>query len=79
MSGLAAHAFGSWKSPHQSHVMWLRDFLPVDFPDIRVFSWGYESSLEDPTATMTIASFSRQLLNAVRTARETGTDYNETV
>jgi hypothetical protein len=76
VSGLAAHAFGSWKSPDQPHVMWLRDFLQQDFPDFRVLTWGYDSSLENSITTMTISSFSRQLLTAVRTAREPGPDNN---
>jgi hypothetical protein len=50
--------------------MWLRDFLPLDFPDFRILIWGYESDLKDSMATMSIASFSRQLLTAVHGARE---------
>lgn len=50
--------------------MWLRDFLPLDFPDFRVLTWGYESDLKDSIATMSIANFSRQLLTAVQGARE---------
>ncbi|KAF8247189.1 hypothetical protein K440DRAFT_629762 [Wilcoxina mikolae CBS 423.85] len=68
--GLSAHAFGSWKSPSQSYVMWLRDILPLDFPDFRVLAWGYESDLKDPTASRNITSFSRQLLMAILGARE---------
>ncbi|KAF8536942.1 hypothetical protein BDD12DRAFT_746625 [Trichophaea hybrida] len=68
--GLSAHAFGSWKSPSQSYVMWLRDILPLDFPDFRVLAWGYESDLKDPTASRNITSFARQLLMAIHGARE---------
>ncbi|KAF8535377.1 hypothetical protein BDD12DRAFT_983348, partial [Trichophaea hybrida] len=57
--------------------MWLRDFVPIDFPDIRVLSWGYESGLGRAVATMGIADFARQLLIAVRTARETSSSDNE--
>jgi hypothetical protein len=50
--------------------MWLRDFLPLDFPNFRVLIWGYDSDLKDPTATRNISSFSRKLLLAVQGARE---------
>lgn len=49
--------------------MWLRDILPLDFPNFRVLTWGYESDLQDNTAASSIADFSRQLLTAVDTAR----------
>jgi len=49
--------------------MWLRDILPLDFPNFRVLTWGYESDLQDRTATSSIADFSRQLLTAVDIAR----------
>ncbi|KAF8534452.1 hypothetical protein BDD12DRAFT_895849 [Trichophaea hybrida] len=70
VSGLSAHAFGSWKSPLQSHVMWLRDFLRLDFPEFRVLTWGYDSNLKDSTTTNSIMNFSRQLLTAVYGARD---------
>jgi hypothetical protein len=59
--------------------MWLRDFVPTDFPDFRVLAWGYESGLESAVATMGIADFARQLLIAIGTARETGSDDDEMV
>lgn len=68
--GLSAHAFGSWKPHSPSYTMWLRDILPLDFPEFRVLTWGYESDLKDPIADRNITSFSRQLLMAIRGARE---------
>jgi hypothetical protein len=59
--------------------MWLRDFIPSDFPECRVLAWGYESGLQSTVATMGIADFARQLLIAVGTARETGSDDSEMV
>jgi hypothetical protein len=44
VTGLAGHAFGSWAV--SSHVMWLRDILPVDFPNARVLTYGYGSELQ---------------------------------
>ncbi|KAF8245681.1 TPR-like protein [Wilcoxina mikolae CBS 423.85] len=71
VSGLSGHAFGSWRSPYASHVMWLRDILHKDFPGFRIFTWGYESDLKhDNTSVSSIMNFSRQLLTAVHAARD---------
>ncbi|RYP39571.1 hypothetical protein DL767_002119 [Monosporascus sp. MG133] len=42
--GLASHAIGSWKFPSSSDV-WLRDYLPLDFPNVRVLLYGYDTTL----------------------------------
>ncbi|KAF8545022.1 hypothetical protein BDD12DRAFT_800667 [Trichophaea hybrida] len=38
------HAFGSWRS-RVTRRMWLKDFLPMDVKNIRVMTYGYDSSL----------------------------------
>jgi hypothetical protein len=70
VTGLAGHAFGSWKS-HTQNQMWLRDFLPVDLWDvnIRVLTFGYDSALKDSTSTSSIQGFSRQLMDSVNSVR----------
>jgi hypothetical protein len=65
--GLSAHAFGSWKSPDQDDVMWLRDFLPLDLPDSRVLTWGYPSNIKNDQSS--IAAISRDFLQGIRLAR----------
>ena len=50
ITGLGGHAFGSWRSRFSTErpldrPMWLRDFLPQRFPDARVMTYGYGSSL----------------------------------
>lgn len=42
LTGLNGHAFGSFKCKDSSY-MWLRDDLPVDLPNARVFLWGYST------------------------------------
>jgi hypothetical protein len=71
VTGLAGHAFGSWKSIAQDHKMWLRDFLPVDLQDanVRILTFGYNSGLKDSTSTASLRDFSRQLLDGVSSAR----------
>ena len=44
-SGLASHAFGSWKERGDSNFMWLRDQLPADIPYLRSIIYGYDSSI----------------------------------
>ncbi|KAF8535728.1 hypothetical protein BDD12DRAFT_750928 [Trichophaea hybrida] len=58
MTGLAGHAFGSWKSPGKS-TMWLRDFLPLSLPDVRILTYGYDSALKGSTSTNSIQQYSR--------------------
>lgn len=43
VTGLAGHAFGSWA--HDHHHQWLRDYLPMDLPNLRVMTYGYDSEL----------------------------------
>jgi hypothetical protein len=44
VTGLAGHAFGSWRN-RETHRMWLKDFLPHDVKNVRIMSYGYDSSL----------------------------------
>jgi hypothetical protein len=71
VTGLAGHAFGSWKSRTQDHQMWLRDFLPVDLRDanVRILTFGYNSALRASTSTSSLQDFSRQLLDGVNSVR----------
>ncbi|KAI5814913.1 hypothetical protein BZA77DRAFT_317793 [Pyronema omphalodes] len=73
VTGLSAHAFGSWKSPDQAYRMWLRDFLPSECPDIRVHIWGYFSSIMNVSSTTSITAISRQFLEDVKRIRENQT------
>jgi len=44
VTGLAGHAFGSWRS-RKTRDMWLKDYLPEDIKHIRIMTYGYNSSL----------------------------------
>jgi hypothetical protein len=85
VTGLAGHAFGSWKSRTQDHQMWLRDFLPVDLrdADVRILTFGYNSGLKNSTSSSSLQDFSRQLLDGVNSVRadadkaRTGKDLRE--
>lgn len=68
VTGLAGHAFGSWKSRGHSD-MWLRDFLPEHVPSARILTYGYDSRLFKNKSTASIREFSRNLLQALGAAR----------
>jgi len=44
VTGLAGHAFGCWRS-RDTYKMWLKDFLPADVNNVRIMTYGYDSSL----------------------------------
>ena len=36
--------FAPYRRPRSNDVNWLRDFLPLDIPNARIFSWGYNAN-----------------------------------
>jgi hypothetical protein len=64
VTGLAGHAFGSWKE-RGGNMMWLRDFLPNGFPRSRIFTYGNDSVVENSASNSSILDYSRQLLAIV--------------
>ncbi|KAI5842039.1 hypothetical protein BZA05DRAFT_380199 [Tricharina praecox] len=73
VTGLAGHAYGSWKSRNRPHV-WLRDFLPHDLDAhdcrVRVLTFGYNSALKDDRSTPSIQGFARLLLDSLNSQRQ---------
>lgn len=66
ITGLAGHAFGSWKD-RISNKMWLHDFLPghLDCP-VRILTYGYNTTLAEHTSRIDgmadlVEGFLRQL------------------
>ncbi|KAJ5603985.1 hypothetical protein N7537_006941, partial [Penicillium hordei] len=41
--GLGGHLFRTWT--HESQCCWLRDLLPVDIPDARIMTFGYDANV----------------------------------
>lgn len=68
VTGLAGHAFGSWKS-RGAATMWLRDFLPEYVPTARILTYGYDSTLYGSDSTSSVRDFSGRLLETLKTAR----------
>ncbi|KFZ01163.1 hypothetical protein V500_00867 [Pseudogymnoascus sp. VKM F-4518 (FW-2643)] len=69
VTGLAGHAFGSWKA-RGSPYMWLRDFLPAEIPNARILTYGYDTKLPGSQSTASIVDLSRKFLESVKTIQK---------
>lgn len=68
VTGLAGHAFGSWKS-RTSGKMWLRDFIPSDIANARILTYGYDTHLAGSNSNAHINDYARQFLETIADAR----------
>ena len=66
--GLGSHAIGSWKSSN-SNDLWLRDYLPLNVPNIRVLLYGYDTSLIDNDSKESIENLGGSFLEALKSFR----------
>ena len=73
ITGLGGHAFGAWQSRISTErpidrPMWLRDFLPREFPNARIMTYGYRSCSREPnSANMT--DYRRGFIQCLRNSR----------
>ncbi|KAL8783692.1 MAG: hypothetical protein Q9195_009306 [Heterodermia aff. obscurata] len=51
--GLGGHAIGSYKAENEDN-MWLRDNLPRDLPNCRIYTFGYSSRVPDSSSFQTL-------------------------
>lgn len=74
ITGLSGHAFGSWRSRVSTvghpldRPMWLCDFLPERFPRTRIMTYGYDSSLSQPSG-YTFLDYVRDFEQCIMNAR----------
>ena len=73
ITGLGGHAFGSWRSRISTECpldrpMWLRDYLPKRFPNARVMTYGYDSSLRESNGA-NITDYRRGFIQCLRNSR----------
>ena len=68
VTGLAAHAFGSWA--HSAQNMWLRDYLPRDISNARVLIYGYPSQLHGNISRSILSDHSTNMIQRLLTMRE---------
>lgn len=60
LHGINGDAFSTWT--HSNGQLWLRDFLPSEFPGARIFSFGYPSEVVFTLNTGKLDDFARSLL-----------------
>jgi len=70
VTGLAGHAYGSWKASNLE-TMWIQDFLAPDLvvSDVRILTYGYDSALLESTSNAGLREFAFQFLCALDSAR----------
>lgn len=68
VTGLAAHAFGSWA--HSAQTMWLRDYLPKDVSDARVLIYGYPSQLHGNISRSILSDHNTNMIHRLLEMRE---------
>lgn len=67
--GLAGKGFRSWQN--QQGGMWLRDYLPLHFPNIKVYIYGYPSTLKGISSRASIQDYTDGLIKAISSVRST--------
>ncbi|KAM0476085.1 hypothetical protein ACHAPX_006502 [Trichoderma viride] len=68
VTGLAGHAFGSWKSKSLPY-MWLRDFLPHSVVNARILTYGYDTKIYGSQSEESILELAKALLESIKTTR----------
>jgi hypothetical protein len=70
--GLSGHAFGSWAHFNDStnrYIMWLKDFLGEDVPNVRIMVYGYEARLDRTTTMSRLVDYRRAFLGELSSCR----------
>lgn len=60
VTGLGGHALGSFKQRNGPFV-WLRDGLPVDEPEMRILSYGYDTTIVNSSSFQNLTDLARSL------------------
>ena len=69
--GLAANPYASFTSPELPEENWLRDYLPIKSPNIRVTVYGYGVHITEGFRKLSINDIARGFLESVITLRRT--------
>jgi hypothetical protein len=81
VQGLGADPYWTWvsKGDTQQQALWLRDFLPVDIPNARIASWGYNSNYRHDAPVIGLNACGTDLLVALshhRKGEQVGVQHN---
>lgn len=70
VTGLGGHAFGSWTNRGTKN-MWLHDFLPKTFNNVRIMTYGYDSKIVgEPKVENRIEQLRKNFIAALTKARK---------
>ncbi|KAJ9156533.1 ankyrin [Pleurostoma richardsiae] len=69
--GLGGDRLATWK--HSCGRVWLRDFLPLHFPNARIMTFGYNSAVAFSKSIASIDDFAVELLERLTSARRAAT------
>ena len=67
--GWSGHALGSFKSARPPYV-WLRDSLPNDCPQLRIWTYGYRSVLTDQESIADVFEYAKTFKQHLRSLRQ---------
>ncbi len=63
--GWGGHALGSFRS-HTNTYVWIRDSLPKHCPQLRVWTYGYQSRLTDGNSSADVYEFAKRFRDRLR-------------
>ncbi|KAI1972184.1 hypothetical protein LOZ35_004696 [Ophidiomyces ophidiicola] len=76
--GLNGDAFKTW-THKQSKVMWLRDLLPKELPNVRIMTFGYNSKFYNFTGHQDLRNISLKLLSELVDVRSAEKEINRPI
>lgn len=69
MHGLDGDAIETWTHP-KSKALWLKDFLPLQIPDVRIMTFGYNTDAAFRQSTAEVVDLAKSLLAGLVDKRE---------
>lgn len=60
---------GSWKERGSSFV-WIRDALPLDAPELRIWTYGYSSDVRDEGSVSDVFEWAHKFQSRLNTLRK---------
>ncbi|EAS28261.3 uncharacterized protein CIMG_09465 [Coccidioides immitis RS] len=73
--GLNGDAFETW-THKESRVMWLRDLLPRELPNVRIMTFGYNARLRNFAGHQDLRNIATKLLSELADSRKTAKEIN---
>jgi hypothetical protein len=68
VTGLAGHPLHSWQRKPEEN--WLRDYLPDDFKNCKVWTYGYDTDLDNPHAMAGTLQLAKSLADTLDACRQ---------